>query len=455
MKKEKLKVKITNLKFILCLETAGILSEETSHNVNSLNNVMMSNSLKDYKSNINNNNNVNLDNNNYLKNNGNDVLMFSEHLQNKNNDKNDQQFYYTIDRHDNNIYKQNDNLTLEKENNRIKKKPDRIIKIVMKINTCPDTSDIVSQLFGEDILERIISPDAEEEMINDIEQIISEIDTLKLNNNNNQFIEDQKSLNEEENIKYPAIKKDYIQMNENNNQRNMNDFNLNAPLQVNLSYNNNKKNLYEYSKNMIEDQCNNNNKINNNYDEKNRNLTSNNSSNKRLEYNTIQNNTHHLNNLNFDSITKNSNDVNSENNYLKISGSKSNRNLNKSQSKVNLEEYKEERWENPNFESMLRNYKGKNTNTKIFKNYTKKASEFFDPTLQRGGISKLDYDNRKKRSKSNTRGYNENSILGKSAEKSVIDKSYIANKQHTNPIVNFRENYQEILGRREYEFNYD
>ena len=368
---------------------------------------------------------------------------------------------YMLNVNNNNTMSNNTN-TQNKNNNN---KPDRIIQIIMKIKSCPDTSAIISQLFGEDVLKRIISSDAEVEMINDLEQIISEIEVLKANNNiNNNQIKDYNLTDEKENIHNPPNQRIYNNKTNDNKNENY----LNAPLQKEKNFlNNNKHNLYEYSKNINKSNSksnptnyyennidNNNYDINNNVNYNKRNhLTTKDSSNKRIDYNTNPNSNN--NNNNFDSLSKHSNEFISENNLMKIPGSKSIRNLNKSQSKVMLDEYKEERCENPNFESNLRNYRGSNNyNSKIFKNYTKKTSGFFDATLQQGGVSKLEYDSRKKRSKSNARGIDKNSVLGKSAEKSLIDKSYTTIKK-PNSYINYRENYQEILGRKEYEFNYE
>jgi len=480
------------------IETAGILSEETSHNLNSLSNLIMSNTnLDKNKSNPNNINSIEISkinyNNNFnnAQNTNNEANRYSDHYNNRTNKYNEPNIYREkpIDKNDiidNNIYhhKNNNNDNNEDLNNKNNQKKDknnksdRIIKIIIKIKTCPDTAAIVSQLFGDDVLERIISPDTEEEMISDLEQIISEIEELKANNinnnntnsinNNNQEIDDN-PLDNEKNIQSLPSKQMICNSKSKNNSKEY----LNIPLQSNF-LGNHKTNLYEYSKNIdntnsksntgnceenysnnnninYTNSINNNNNNNNNYTKK-INLTTKDSSNKKLEHNTNPNN-HNFNN-NLDSVSKYSNDVISENNFMKVSGSKSKRDLNKSQSKAFLDEYTDDRWDKPNFESMLRNYKSKNSNKMIFR-HTKKRSEFFDPTLQHGGVSKLDNENRSRRSKSNARGFNDNSSIGKSADKSLIDKSYVYSKQRPNRNVNYRENYQEILGKKEYDFNYD
>lgn len=58
------------------------------------------------------------------------------------------------------------------------KKADKILEIVVKIKTVEDISSIVYHLFGEDILDQLISPDVDEELIEKVENTIEEIENL-------------------------------------------------------------------------------------------------------------------------------------------------------------------------------------------------------------------------------------------------------------------------------------
>lgn len=57
-------------------------------------------------------------------------------------------------------------------------KADKILEIVVKIRTIEDISSIVSHLFGEDVLDKIISPDVDEELIEKVDVTIQEIERL-------------------------------------------------------------------------------------------------------------------------------------------------------------------------------------------------------------------------------------------------------------------------------------
>ncbi len=58
------------------------------------------------------------------------------------------------------------------------KRADKILDIVVKIRTVEDISALVFHLFGEDVLDRIISPDADEELIEKVEATIQEVERL-------------------------------------------------------------------------------------------------------------------------------------------------------------------------------------------------------------------------------------------------------------------------------------
>ena len=72
-----------------------------------------------------------------------------------------------------------------------KKKVSRVTDLVMKINSDQELYDLTIQLFGDDILDKLMSPNVEIPFIENIEKTIEEIerlranDTDELNNNNN------------------------------------------------------------------------------------------------------------------------------------------------------------------------------------------------------------------------------------------------------------------------------
>jgi len=59
-------------------------------------------------------------------------------------------------------------------------KADKILEIVIKIRTVEDISSIVYHLFGEDVLDKIISPSVDEELIEKVDATIQEIERLML-----------------------------------------------------------------------------------------------------------------------------------------------------------------------------------------------------------------------------------------------------------------------------------
>lgn len=59
-----------------------------------------------------------------------------------------------------------------------KNRADKILEIVIKIRTVEDISSIVFHLFGEDILDKIISPTADEDLIEKVDATIQEIEKL-------------------------------------------------------------------------------------------------------------------------------------------------------------------------------------------------------------------------------------------------------------------------------------
>ena len=66
------------------------------------------------------------------------------------------------------------------QNNNKPSKADKILEIVIKIRTIEDVSSIVYHLFGEDILDKLISPNVDEELIEKVDATIQEIEKLML-----------------------------------------------------------------------------------------------------------------------------------------------------------------------------------------------------------------------------------------------------------------------------------
>ena len=102
-----------------------------------------------------------------------------------------------------------------------------------------------------------------------------------------------------------------------------------------------------------------------------------------------------------------------------------------------------------------------------------KGGNYFDPNLQKGGVTKLEYDDRQKRSKSKENRLrrnktNNDSSLGMSY--SQLDKSAGGEYRRDNSvrsgngtghgkgvrngkkIGNYKENYNNLLGKKEYSF---
>jgi len=87
-------------------------------------------------------------------------------------------------------------------------KPERVYNIILKIKTCPDASVIISQLFGKKIIERLMSPDIELELIEEIEKIIEDISELKIRGGN-------KTIQEKDETYYLVDNNEKKQMNSN------------------------------------------------------------------------------------------------------------------------------------------------------------------------------------------------------------------------------------------------
>ncbi len=85
-------------------------------------------------------------------------------------------------------------------NQHVKKKSDRIIDILMKIKGCEDTSSILTKIYGENLIDKVISPDLEENILNEMEKTILEIQIFKQKNglptsNKNEPINNNNNIN--------------------------------------------------------------------------------------------------------------------------------------------------------------------------------------------------------------------------------------------------------------------
>ena len=145
-----------------------------------------------------------------------------------------------------NIYKNNNNNSSQKENNEenenIKNsKALRVADIIMKINSNDILYDIITQIYSKEILEQLMSPDVDTNLINVIEQTIDKITILeneeiqKLRNKEASLSSDINNNEKENENDYNEIKeKDKYIYNELNKKNNINNYNkLNIPKKSN------------------------------------------------------------------------------------------------------------------------------------------------------------------------------------------------------------------------------
>lgn len=99
-----------------------------------------------------------------------------------------------------------------------KQKVSKVTDIIIKINSDQELYDLLSQLFGDNIIEKLTSTNIDNIFIENIEKTIQEIERLRLNDNNN--IEQQQQQNQTQNqqlqIKQPLRSK-LLQIEESNN----------------------------------------------------------------------------------------------------------------------------------------------------------------------------------------------------------------------------------------------
>ena len=274
----------------------------------------------------------------------------------------------------------------DKENNNIKtSKALRVADIIMKINSNDILYDIITQLYTKDILDQLMSPDADIELINVLEQTIEKIILL-------------------ENEEIQKLRKKELSITDDTNNNNMNiDINNDELNNIN---NNNKKHI---------NNVNNYNRLN--IPKKNDDYKKYNSSSSFYAKNNNSNN----NSIHIKSNVNNFNESN-----IKINGRKK---ISKAEhlnseilqnypktgkSILGYERYKREKNREFNFENSLRNDENKSyyslgnkrsfsQKKNAFNNYTSPFGDYFDSSLQKGGQSKLRYPLKKNESFKNCR----------------------------------------------------
>ena len=312
-----------------------------------------------------------------------------------------------------NIYKNNsiqyDNNEPEKDQNEINNlnnqnnsnKALRVADIIMKLNSNDILYDIISQLYSKEILEQLMSPNVDIDLINIIEQTIEKITILeneeiqKLKNKESSIISNKSNNNKDH---YEIRDKDenlYNELNKKNN-NNYNRVN-NIPKKVS-EYKKYKSSSSFYDKNK-------NNSISSipsmhyqNYPQKSKKISSKN----KLKEGGIHLNSEILQNypktgktiLGYEKFKR---DKNREFNF-----ERSLRNDNYEENVLNKRNYnlnisKADSIKNHSYYSINGNNRSMSNKKMIFNNYTSPFGDYFDSSLQKGGESKLTYYNNKKR----------------------------------------------------------
>ena len=312
-----------------------------------------------------------------------------------------------------NIYKNNsiqyDNNEPEKDQNEINNlnnqnnsnKALRVADIIMKLNSNDILYDIISQLYSKEILEQLMSPNVDINLINIIEQTIEKITILeneeiqKLKNKESSIISNKSNNNKDH---YEIRDKDENLFNELN-KKNNNNYNRvnNIPKKVS-EYKKYKSSSSFYDKNK-------NNSISSipsmhyqNYPQKSKKISSKN----KLKEGGIHLNSEILQNypktgktiLGYEKFKR---DKNREFNF-----ERSLRNDNYEENVLNKRNYnlnisKADSIKNHSYYSINGNNRSMSNKKMIFNNYTSPFGDYFDSSLQKGGESKLTYYNNKKR----------------------------------------------------------
>jgi len=352
---------------------------------------------------------------------------FSEAKGKINNDSNNTENTFEEARNLNSFMSNPQNHSLNNNTNNLsgntKSKQERVYNIIMRMKTCPDASVIIPQLFGENIIEKLISTEVEMELIDELDNIVREIDELKMKaGNNNTIQEKEENYNEAENKETS-----HELLCDNNRDYEDEDFRNHKSI-LNRTYTYNALYKTKISATKLANECN----VEKKEDQSERiiNMNNNLNSNKIFICKTNPNLKHSL------YLMKNPNETLINSTLMHNSRSKSNRSRNKNYSKAHkngLDDSRKECWDiPPKFEGILRNYGDRNSKGKIFFNFCRKASGYFDAPLQTGGASKLKYDSKLRFKASNWKsvGY-----LSKSAERSKFDTSFVSNKS-----LNYQKN---------------
>jgi hypothetical protein len=295
-----------------------------------------------------------------------------------------------------------------------KTKANRVVDIIMKINTCDDTCSIIKRLFGDDVEQRLSSSAVEEEFLSKIEESIKEIEELKSKE------EEIQSPNANENNKYNSNDNyEFSDYTDNNNENQSSGWNPKAIVDTQQRNEQKKYNdQYNYDSliNYIPNKRSNYNSEQTltpliKKDLSKKTLMKDTQSNSRRftppkKYEYYEQNQSHSNLCRSKSKSKNLN-KNTNTIYSNIS------NLNKIIAGKILNSTGHDEY---NFENSLRNYlkKGVKKNDgyhQIFKNHTTPYGNFFDPSLQKGGISMGGSNRNKSNSKSKTKSMLRNKTL--------------------------------------------
>lgn len=284
----------------------------------------------------------------------------------------------------------------------------------MKIKACQDTSSILVKIHGDSLIDKIISPDCEENFLAELENTIGEIDsfkqknsiiTYKLNNNHN--------INQQNNNNWNP-------KNISNNKQHKNyQFEYEPYAEYAYNHETNKKSLEEHQAQLkipSSNQPNQTNQINPNTHTR--------------QASNISGSRSDLKNLIFCSNAKNqslkTHKTQESRERLRRSQSKSTLNASrtsKSRSKGNVDFFEDSVGSEAKFEQMLRKYGGRQMSGKVFMNYFRKVGDFFDPQLQKGGNSTLGLKEQGRR-RSGSRGRS-----GSNVNNNSVSVSY---SQHNN-----------------------
>jgi hypothetical protein len=270
-------------------------------------------------------------------------LISLPQFQNNNENKINQNFNQTYLKNineNNNIPKLNKQIEIPSNDNK-KNLLTHVADVAMKINNDKELFDILSELFGTNIIEELLSPNVSQEFLRNVEKSIEEIERLR-------SIDEQKNKNNIQNLKY----------NQNFNNNNIKNFN-NQNFNNNNNFNNNFEPLFYETG-----------------EEKKRQT----SQIKKPNYSDILLKKHNLEikNSNFNNKIVERNEPYKEFNF-------------ESSLRFNMKRPQSCRRSNNN-SHLTTNSNSNNNNNRQFKrfvNYTSNYGHYFDESLQKGGVSKL------------------------------------------------------------------